>query len=109
MPHPKDLGLVRRVIAADREAFDALFVRLFGRVLAYARRRVGDDGRARSVVEATLREVFEALPSYDGTEPIEARAFVIARRRTAEVAGKAGPRPSPLGHAALAPAEDARP
>jgi len=109
MPHPEDLGLARRAIASDRDAFDALFARLYGRVLAYARRRLGDDVRVRPVVEATLLEFFETLASYDRAEPIDARAFVIARRLTAEAARKGGPRPAGLGQGALVSAEDARP
>ena len=82
MPRPCDLALVQQVLAADRRAFDQLYERLFPRVLAHARRRLGVGTTANAVAAASLEELFDTLPSYRGEISLEAFAFEIVRRRS---------------------------
>ena len=81
MPHPSDLDLVRRVLAADRAAFDRLYERLFPCVLAYAQRRLGLGAHALGTTEDSLEELIHALPRYDGAHSLDAFALEIVRRR----------------------------
>jgi len=80
MPHPRDLDLVRRVLAADRAAFDRLYERVFPCVLAYAQRRLGPGVHALGTTEDSLEELIHALPQYDGGHSLDAFALEIVRR-----------------------------
>jgi DNA-directed RNA polymerase specialized sigma24 family protein len=98
MPHPNDLDLAGRVIAADRAAFDQLYERFFPRVLAYARRRLGPGLPALTVTEESLAELIRALPRYAGAGPLDAFALEIVRRRVANARARSA---RPLAFSAL--------
>jgi DNA-directed RNA polymerase specialized sigma24 family protein len=108
MPHPNDLELARRVVQADRQAYEVLYERAYARALAYVRRRLGPEERVRVVLEASLVELFGSLPRYRGASSLDAVLFEIVRRRTANASATSA-RPLALaGRGIQAPAVTGR-
>ncbi len=93
MPHHSDLELARRVVAGDREAFDALYERLFLRTVAWVRRRQPDEGCVEAEVEDALADLLRALPRYRGDAPIE--ALVLRRLKAGATEPDVEPRYDP--------------
>jgi RNA polymerase sigma-70 factor, ECF subfamily len=58
--------LVRRLKAGDADAFEDLVRSVGGRLLAAARRLVGDEDAARDVVQTAFLSAFRAMQTFDG-------------------------------------------
>jgi RNA polymerase sigma-70 factor (ECF subfamily) len=58
--------IVRRAQRGDVDAFEELYRAHAGRVLSLCRRMVGDDARARELVQDIFVRAWEALPSFRG-------------------------------------------
>lgn len=78
-----DDALVERVLAGDREAFDRLYERYFGRVYGYVRRRLDNRADAEETVQEVFVGVFSCLGSYRREAPLGAWILGIARRAIA--------------------------
>ena len=104
MPHSADLAIARRALSGERAAFDELYERLYGPLLAHPAKRLGPGPRALAVTEASFAELFERLPSYGGKIPLAALALTIVQRRTLAATtvarALATVEPSPPGHRA---------
>ena len=76
---PPDRDLARRAKQGSLEAFEALAIRYEGRLLRYARLRLGGGSDAEDIVQETLVKAYRALSSYrDELEP-GPWLFAIAR------------------------------
>ena len=64
--HSTDDQLVRRLKAGDADAFEDLVRSAGGRLIAAARRLVGDEDAARDVVQTAFLSAFRAMQSFDG-------------------------------------------
>jgi len=77
------LGEVRR---GNEEAWSQLVERYEGRLLAFARGRVGGGGtEAEDLVQDTFVSFLKSLPAYKGKAGIETYLFTILRRRVVDV------------------------
>jgi RNA polymerase sigma-70 factor (ECF subfamily) len=63
---PNEAQLVQRLKAGDADAFEELVRSTGGRLLAAARRLVGDEDAARDVVQTAFLSAFRAMQSFDG-------------------------------------------
>ena len=73
-----ELALVRRALAGERAAFDALYDSHFPRVFHLARTRL-DESAARSATEATFETLMGLLPAYRGQRPLATWIATLAR------------------------------
>lgn len=80
MTHSADVALVRRVIAAERAAFDALFERYADRVHALAQRRVTPPESARVLTERMLERIFADLGEYRGSVSLDTWVLCVCKR-----------------------------
>jgi RNA polymerase sigma-70 factor (ECF subfamily) len=78
-----DDALVERILAGDREAFDGLYERYFGRVYSFVRRRLNNRADAEETVQEIFIGVFSCLGSYRREAPLGAWILGIARRTVA--------------------------
>lgn len=63
----EDRRLVKRLLAHDREAFNAFFDGYFPRLYRFARTRLGDDpDTLKEIVQVTLSKAVRSLASYRG-------------------------------------------
>src|SRR5262245_6894578 len=63
----EDRRLVKRLLANDREAFNAFFDGYFPRLYRVARTRLGNDADAtKEVVQVTMTKAVRSLASYRG-------------------------------------------
>src|SRR3954462_13532416 len=61
-----DAGLIARLKAGDRDAFEELVRTYGGRLLAVARRFVRNESDAQDIVQAAYLSAFRALPQFEG-------------------------------------------
>jgi RNA polymerase sigma-70 factor (ECF subfamily) len=78
-----DAGLVGRVTAGDREAFEALYARYLPRVYGYVRRRVYNQADIEEAVQDVFVAVFSSLESFRGDAPFAAWVLGVAKRTVA--------------------------
>jgi DNA-directed RNA polymerase specialized sigma24 family protein len=64
--HTSDLAIAKRVAAAERPAFEALFDRYAHRVYRLASRRATGPESARKLTERMLERMFGEIASYRG-------------------------------------------
>lgn len=79
-----ELVLVQRILTADRAAFDEVFDRLVGPMLAYAARTL-PPAMAREVAAESLGELFATLGESSAERSLAGTLLVIGRRRVAAV------------------------
>lgn len=81
----EDRRLVKRLLAHDREAFDAFFAGYFPRLYRFARTRLGDDADAtKEVVQVTLTKAIRKLASYRGEAALFTWLCTICRNEIAD-------------------------
>jgi RNA polymerase sigma-70 factor (ECF subfamily) len=78
-----DDTLIERILAGDREAFEQLYERYFGRVYSFVRRRLDNRADAEETVQEIFVGVFSCLDSYRREAPLGAWILGIARRAVA--------------------------
>lgn len=79
-----DLYLVRQIRAGDQRAWSQLIARYQGRLLAFARARLGDGGDAEDVLQETLLGFISSLRHYDEERSLETYLFAILRYKIQE-------------------------
>ena len=114
-----DEYLIDQIRTGDTDAWRKLIDRYGGRLVKFAKRRVGDVNAAEDIAQETLVGFLQTLPRYDASRSLETFLFAIAhyklidhlrragRRREMEVAAaesfaqepddRATSRPSPSG------------
>jgi RNA polymerase sigma-70 factor (ECF subfamily) len=81
----EDRRLVKRLLAHDREAFNAFFAGYFPRLYRFARTRLGDDADAtKEVVQVTLTKAMRKLASYRGEAALFTWLCTICRNEIAD-------------------------
>lgn len=81
----EDRRLVRRLLAHDREAFNAFFDDYFPRLYRFARTRVGDDpDTTKDIVQVTLTQAIRKLSSYRGEAALFTWLCMICRHEIAD-------------------------
>jgi RNA polymerase sigma-70 factor (ECF subfamily) len=75
-----DDALVERILAGDRDAFDRVYERYFGRVYGFVRKRLDNGADAEETVQEVFINVFSCLESYRREAPLGAWILGIARR-----------------------------
>ena len=81
----EDRRLVKRLLANDREAFNAFFDGYFPRLYRFARARLGDDADAtKEVVQVTLTKAIRGLAKYRGEAALFTWLCTICRNQIAE-------------------------
>jgi RNA polymerase sigma-70 factor, ECF subfamily len=75
-----DAILVERIEAGERQAFEILYGRYFGRVYGFVARRLRNRADAEEAVQEVFASVFSSLGSYRGDAPFPAWLLGVARR-----------------------------
>jgi RNA polymerase sigma-70 factor (ECF subfamily) len=73
-----DRAMLARIIERDQAAHRVIFERYYKRVLAFVRRRVGDEGLAEEVATDVFFEVWRNAAAYRGESPVTTWIFGIA-------------------------------
>jgi RNA polymerase sigma-70 factor (ECF subfamily) len=81
MSNSVDELLVSQIRAGDADAWAKLIARYEGRLLAFARSRLGDRSAAEDVVQETFVGFVTSLPHYDASRSLEAYLFRIAAHK----------------------------
>jgi RNA polymerase sigma-70 factor (ECF subfamily) len=79
--HPDDQPVVERLLARDERVFADLVTGLHPKLVAMARRIVGDLATAEDVAQETWRRVTGALPGFDGNSRLSTWIFSILINR----------------------------
>jgi RNA polymerase sigma-70 factor (ECF subfamily) len=81
----EDRRLVKRLLAHDREAFNAFFDGYFPRLYRFARTRLGDDAdTTKEIVQVTLTKAIRKLASYRGEAALFTWLCTICRNEIAD-------------------------
>jgi RNA polymerase sigma-70 factor (ECF subfamily) len=81
----EDRRLVKRLLAHDREAFNAFFDGYFPRLYRFARTRLGDDpDTVKEIVQVTLTKAIRKLGSYRGEAAFFTWLCTICRNEIAD-------------------------
>jgi RNA polymerase sigma-70 factor, ECF subfamily len=81
----EDRRLVKRLLAQDRQAFNAFFDGYFPRLYRFARTRLGDDPDAtKEVVQVTLTKAIRNIAKYRGEAALFTWLCTICRNEIAE-------------------------
>jgi RNA polymerase sigma-70 factor (ECF subfamily) len=81
----EDRRLVKRLLAHDREAFNAFFEGYFPRLYRFARSRLGDDpDTTKEIVQVTLTKAIRKLSSYRGEAAFFTWLCTICRNEIAD-------------------------
>jgi RNA polymerase sigma-70 factor (ECF subfamily) len=78
-----DEQLVEQVRAGDRQAFEALYRKLFPRILRFVRARMGNRWDVEEAVQEIFIAAFSSLGAYRGEAPFSAWVYGLARRTIA--------------------------
>jgi RNA polymerase sigma-70 factor (ECF subfamily) len=78
-----DETLIEQILAGDREAFDRLYERYFGRVYSFVRKRLDNRADVEETVQEVFIGIFSCLDSYRREAPLGAWILGIARRAIA--------------------------
>src|SRR5439155_6832825 len=73
-----DRAVLARVVERDQAAHREIFERYYKRVLAFVRRRLGDEGLAEEVTTDVFFEVWRNAAAYRGESPVTTWIFGIA-------------------------------
>ena len=87
-----DQYLIERIRGGDTAAWRKLVDRYQGRLVQFARRRVGDVNAAEDIAQETLIGFAEALPRYDAARSLETFLFAIAHNKLVDHFRRAGRR-----------------
>ena len=81
----EDRRLVKRLLAHDRDAFNAFFDGYFPRLYRFARTRLGDDpDTTKEIVQVTLTKAIRKLASYRGEAALFTWLCTICRNEIAD-------------------------
>jgi RNA polymerase sigma-70 factor (ECF subfamily) len=81
----EDRRLVKRLLAHDREAFNAFFDGYFPRLYRFARARIGDDAdTTKEIVQVALTKAIRKLDSYRGEAALFTWLCTICRNEIAD-------------------------
>jgi RNA polymerase sigma-70 factor, ECF subfamily len=81
----EDRRLVKRLLAHDREAFNAFFDGYFPRLYRFARARIGDDAdTTKEIVQVVLTKAIRKLDSYRGEAALFTWLCTICRNEIAD-------------------------
>ena len=81
----EDRRLVKRLLAHDREAFNAFFDGYFPRLYRFARARLGEDpDTTKEIVQVTLTKAIRKLGSYRGEAALFTWLCTICRHEIAD-------------------------
>ena len=81
----EDRRLVKRLLAHDREAFNAFFDGYFPRLYRFARARIGDDAdTTKEIVQVALTKAIRKLDSYRGEASLFTWLCTICRNEIAD-------------------------
>lgn len=92
-PHPPDVELVVRTAHGDRGAFEALYERYAGRVMAFVDHLLADRAAAEDATQETFVKVWRSVRRFRPDAPFEPWLFRIARHEAYDVARRRRPRP----------------
>lgn len=93
-----DEFLVTQIRAGDSEAWRQLIARYDGRLRAFARARLRDEGDADDVVQETFLGFLQSLSHFDTSRSLETYLFAIVRYKIGDVCRrKRLPTPADLG------------
>lgn len=85
----EDRRLVKRLLAHDREAFNAFFDGYFPRLYRFARTRLGDDpDTLKEIVQVTLSKAVRSLVSYRGEAALFTWLCTICRNEINDHLGR---------------------
>jgi RNA polymerase sigma-70 factor (ECF subfamily) len=90
-------GLVRRVAAGDRAAFDALYIFYFPRVSRFVERMVRRPHLVSEIVNDTMFVVWQKASSFNGQSKVSTWILAIAYRTALKAVGRRG---EPAGESA---------
>lgn len=85
--------LVTAVRQGDAHAWQTLIERFEGRLLAFARTRIGDRESSEDIVQETFVGFLTSLPNYDSRRPLESYLFSICAYKIADYLRRQGRRP----------------
>jgi RNA polymerase sigma-70 factor (ECF subfamily) len=85
--------LVAAVRLGDAHAWQTLIERFEGRLLAFARTRIGDRESSEDIVQETFVGFLTSLPNYDSRRPLESYLFSICAYKIADHLRRQGRRP----------------
>jgi len=91
--HDADNFLVSAIRKGDQRAWHQLIDRYQGRLLAFARSRLGQVGDAEDVLQETLLGFVNSLPHFDAARSLETYLFAIMRYKIGEVLARKRRRP----------------
>ena len=80
--------------AGSPDAWADLIARYEGRLLAFARSRLGDAAKAEDVVQEALMGFLVSLPNYDDAQPLESWLFAITAHKLTDALRRDGRRPT---------------
>lgn len=106
-PHPPDVDWIVRIAHGDRSAFDALYARYAGRIMAFVDHLLADRTAAEDATQETFVKVWRSAGRFRPGAPLEPWLFQIARHEAYDAARKR--RPRPLGDALPDTAAPVRP
>ena len=87
-----DEYLIDQIRSGDTGAWRKLIDRYQGRLVQFAKRRVGDVNTAEDVAQETLVGFVQALPRYDASRSLETFLFAIAHNKLIDYLRRAGRR-----------------
>lgn len=87
-----DHQLVNGVLAGRSEDWEELVSQFHGRLLAFARRRLGQNADAEDAVQETFLSFMKSLKAFRGEASLETWLFQLLRRRIADAHRRAGRR-----------------
>lgn len=90
---PDDNHWLEQIGRHDAEAWQQFISRYEGRLLAFAKSRVGDLATAEDIVQDTFLGFLTALPNYDSRTPLESFLFSIAAHKLTDALRRRGIRP----------------
>lgn len=85
--------LVAAVRQGDAHAWQTLIERFEGRLLAFARTRIGNREASEDLVQETFIGFLTSLPNYDSRRPLESYLFSICAYKIADHLRRQGRRP----------------
>lgn len=87
-----DCYLIDRIRAGDSAAWRKLIDRYQGRLVQFARRRIGDANAAEDIAQEAFIGLLQALPRYDSARSLETFLFAIAHNKLIDHLRRAGRR-----------------
>ncbi len=89
-----DQLLLQQIRGGDASAWEQCIARFEGRLLAFVRKRLGDQALAEDVVQETFVGFLTSLPNFDPSQSLEAFLFSIATYKLTDVLRRKGRRPA---------------